>query len=68
MEGTAPEFVVEQLGRMAYADALEVQRARHAALVEGRAAGVPHQVLVVEHPAVITVTRRVGAAGHVLAD
>jgi len=28
MEGTAPEFVVEQLGRMAYADALEVQRAR----------------------------------------
>ncbi|NBX33414.1 MAG: lipoyl(octanoyl) transferase, partial [Planctomycetes bacterium] len=68
MEGTAPEFVVEQLGRMAYADALDVQRARHAALVEGRAVGVPHRVLVVEHPAVITVTRRVGAAGHVLAD
>jgi lipoyl(octanoyl) transferase len=61
-------FEVERLGRMAYADALEVQRARHQAVVDGRAAGVPHRVLLVEHPPVVTVTRRPGARDHVLAD
>lgn len=64
----APEFEIERLGRIGYAEALEVQRARHAEVLAGRAARVPHRVLLVEHPPTITVTRRPGAAGHVLAD
>lgn len=64
----APAFEIERLGRIGYAEALEVQRARHAEVLAGRAAGVPHRVLLVEHPPTITVTRRPGAAGHVLAD
>lgn len=63
-----PEFIVERLGRVPYADALELQRARHAEVLAGRADGAPHRILLVEHPAVITVTRRPGAGEHVLAD
>jgi lipoyl(octanoyl) transferase len=62
------EFVTERLGRMAYATALALQRERHEALVAGRAEGVPHRILLVEHPPVVTVTRRPDAASHVLAD
>ena len=63
-----PAFAVERLGRIGYAEALELQRERHAQVLAGRAAGVPHRILLVEHPPVITVTRRPGAAEHVLAD
>lgn len=63
-----PRFEIERLGRMPYADALELQRERHASVLAGRPAGGPHRLLLVEHPAVITVTRRPGADAHVLAD
>ena len=53
---------------MPYADALVLQRERHAAVLEGRGSGGPHRLLLVEHPPVITVTRRPGADAHVLAD
>ena len=53
---------------MPYADALVLQRERHAAVLEGRGSGGPHCLLLVEHPPVITVTRRPGADAHVLAD
>ena len=68
MDRSNQPFEVERLGRMAYTDALSLQRERHAALVEGRPQGVPHRVLLVEHPPVVTVTRRQGAREHVLAD
>ena len=61
-------FTVERLGLMPYVQALELQRERHAALVAARAEAPPHLILVVEHPPVVTVTRRPGAADHVLAD
>jgi len=64
----APEFIIERLGRVPYAEALELQRARHAEVLDGRGARAPHRILLVEHPAVVTVTRRPGAAEHVLAD
>ena len=63
-----PQFVTERLGRMRYLDALAVQRARHEALVAARAEAPPHRILLVEHPPVVTVTRRPDAAAHVLAD
>lgn len=62
------EFETERLGRMGYSAALALQRERHEALVAGRAEGVPHRILLVEHPPVVTVTRRPDAASHVLAD
>jgi lipoyl(octanoyl) transferase len=65
---TGHEFVTERLGRMPYAQALALQRERHEALVAGRATGVPHRILLVEHPPVVTVTRRPDAPSHVLAD
>ena len=52
---------------MAYGAALELQRAHHAEVLAGRAGGVAHRVLQVEHPPTITVTRRPDAASHVLA-
>ena len=61
--------VVHDLGRMAYAQALERQRAEHAALVERRDARPSMPLLLVEHdPPVITVSRRPGAERHVVAD
>jgi len=35
---------------MAYCAALELQRAHHAEVLAGRAQGVAHRVLLVEHP------------------
>lgn len=52
---------------MAYGAALELQRAHHGEVLAGRADGVAHRVLLVEHPPTITVTRRPDAASHVLA-
>jgi lipoyl(octanoyl) transferase len=60
---------VHDLGRMAYAEALERQRAEHAAVVDGRERGVPMRLLLVEHdPPVITVSRRPDAGRHVIAS
>ena len=59
---------VLDLGRIRYADALALQRGTHEALVAGRDSGSPMTVFLLEHdPPVVTVTRRVGAAEHVLA-
>lgn len=55
------------IGAMAYGPALELQRTHHAEVLAGRAQGVAHRVLLVEHPPTITVTRRPDAASHVLA-
>lgn len=59
----------EDLGRVSYQAGLELQRARHAALVAERASGGgPMSVFMLEHdPPVITITRRPGAAAHLLA-
>ena len=52
---------------MGYAQALERQRAEHAALVERRDARPSMPLLLVEHdPPVITVSRRPGAERHVI--
>jgi lipoyl(octanoyl) transferase len=63
---------VVDLGRIGYADALAIQRETHAELVAAREAGAaraPMTVYLLEHdPPVVTVTRRVGAAAHVLAS
>ncbi len=59
---------VLDLGRIGYADALALQRETHERLVAGREAHVPMTLFLLEHdPPVVTVTRRVGAAEHVLA-
>jgi len=63
---------VIDLGRIAYADALAIQRETHAELVAAREAGAANArmtVFLLEHdPPVVTVTKRVGAAEHVLAS
>jgi lipoyl(octanoyl) transferase len=62
---------VVDLGRIGYADALAIQRETHAALVAAResgAADAPMTVFLLEHEPVVTVTKRVGAAAHVLAS
>lgn len=55
---------------MGYQDALAVQRTRQDELIQAR--GNPQgdlgTIYLVEHPPIITVTRRKGAADHVLAD
>lgn len=52
------------LGRLAYAPALELQRQTHAAVVAGEA---PPTVLLVEHDPVITISRRKTASQHLIA-
>ena len=60
---------VHDLGRLSYGLALERQRAMHERVVGGRGSAEPMHLLLVEHdPPVITVSRRPGAASHVLAD
>ena len=56
----APERV--DLGRLPYAEALAAQRAAHAAV----AAGARGVVLLVEHPPVVTLSRRRGVRDHLL--
>ena len=58
----------QDLDRIGYAEALELQRAHHAVLVAGRKeGGVPMSVFLLEHdPPVITTTRRPGVAAHLL--
>ncbi|MBZ0173305.1 MAG: hypothetical protein K8E66_13050, partial [Phycisphaerales bacterium] len=57
------------LGRLAYAPALDAQRQHHAAVLAAREAGSPllGRILTVEHDAVITLTPRPGVAEHLLA-
>jgi lipoyl(octanoyl) transferase len=55
--------IVEDLGRMAYAEALAVQETR----VEAVAAGAEECLLLVEHPPVVTLGRH-GGAEHLLAS
>lgn len=54
---------------MSYADAYEIQNARHAEVLAGRdeAESPIGMVLLVEHDPVITVTKRPGVAEHVIA-
>lgn len=60
---------VLDLGKIGYADALALQRETHERLVAGREAREPMTIFLLEHdPPVVTVTRRVGAAEHVLAS
>ncbi|MFO0963520.1 MAG: lipoyl(octanoyl) transferase LipB [Phycisphaerales bacterium] len=62
-----PECVVEDLGRLAYAPALALQRARHADAVARRGDGPGCTLLLVEHdPPVVTLTRRAGVRDHLL--
>jgi lipoyl(octanoyl) transferase len=62
---------VRDLGRMNYSEALAVQRASHAEVVQARdeSGGDGHMVLLlVEHdPPVITISRRPGARKHLIA-
>lgn len=60
---------VLDLGRIRYAEALALQRDAHERLVTGRASSAPMTLFLLEHdPPVVTVTRRAGAADHVLAS
>ncbi len=58
------EWDVIDLGRLAYAPALAVQRRRNAALIAGEARPA---LLLVEHEPVITLTSRRGVRDHLLA-
>jgi lipoyl(octanoyl) transferase len=67
----AGDPVVIDLGRMEYAAAYERQNALIEDLIASRGGGLGSRigtVLLVEHPPVITVTRRPGAADHLLAS
>ena len=60
---------VIDLGAMAYADALQLQRETHERVVAARNSRAPMTVFVLEHvPAVITVSRRPSAPANVLAS
>jgi lipoyl(octanoyl) transferase len=63
------QLSVLDLGRIGYSDALALQRETHERLVADREARGRMTLLLLEHdPPVVTVTRRVGAADHVLAS
>ena len=66
-----PHLQVTDLGRMPYAEALELQRRLQSEVIASRGeegAGIGHLLLVEHDPAVITVSRRPGARSHLLAD
>jgi len=54
---------------MGYEAALDVQRERHARVLGSRESGTPElgRILLVEHPPVVTVTKRPEAAAHIVA-
>ncbi len=57
------------LGRLPYADTYQIQLDHHAQILADREtqAGPPGLILTVEHPPVITLSNRPGAADHILA-
>ncbi|MBX3323690.1 MAG: lipoyl(octanoyl) transferase LipB [Phycisphaeraceae bacterium] len=59
---------VIECGRVEYQRGLTLQRQHHAAVLAARASAAPEigRLLLVEHDPVVTVTRRPGAAEHVL--
>jgi lipoyl(octanoyl) transferase len=67
--GSGLDLVVRDLGRMAYAEALALQRSLQQQVISGRESGATRgHLLLVEHdPAVITVSRRRGAREHLIA-
>jgi len=63
-----PALLVTNLGRLAYDEALEIQRREHERILLGRdndASPVGH-LLVVEHPPVLTVSKRATARENIL--
>ncbi len=63
------ELVVRDLGRVGYAEAYAEQvRVLESVLAAREGAARIGELLFVEHDPVITVTKRAGASGHVLAD
>ena len=68
--GGPPWLDVRDLGRIGYAEALVIQKRLQAEVIDTRGGHAPAgYLLLLEHdPPVITVTRRPGAAEHVLAD
>ncbi len=67
---STPHFDIINLGALGYVQAYQIQRTHLDQVVESRdsSANTLGRVLLVEHPPVITVTRRPDAASHVLAD
>ncbi len=66
---SAAPFAVIRAGRTAYPDACELQQHHHAAVLASRETPSPPEpgrIILTEHEPVITVTRRPGAAAHVL--
>ncbi|MEY4535492.1 MAG: octanoyltransferase [Planctomycetota bacterium] len=63
------EPVIHDLGRIGYDEALAMQRSLHERVVAARDGGPaePMHLLLLEHDAVITVSRRPGAAANLLA-
>ena len=63
-----PPFSVTDLGRLGYAEAYDLQERLNAEVLARRKSGAEPagELLLVEHDPVITVSRRPGAAGHVL--
>lgn len=62
---TSTRLLVNDLGQMPYAAALQLQREIHQSVLQGQA---PPTLLLVEHEPVITISQRPGATGHLLAD
>lgn len=65
-----PVFEIRELGRLSYARAYEIQKAVHEQVKNARESANPIAgiILCVEHHPVITVSRRMGAEGHLLAS
>lgn len=71
MLSSAPTPQVIDLGRLPYADAYALQVAHNEEVLAARASGSPDpgRILLVEHdPPVITISRRPGAAAHLIAS
>ncbi|HVU65184.1 MAG TPA: hypothetical protein VHC70_14475, partial [Phycisphaerales bacterium] len=64
---TTPSVI--DLGRVSYSDAYQIQLAHHEEVLAARDSGTPERgrILLVEHDPVITISRRAGAAAHLLA-
>ncbi|MBO6513157.1 MAG: lipoyl(octanoyl) transferase LipB [Phycisphaerales bacterium] len=58
------------LGMVPYEEAYRIQTTHHEQVLESRTSGAPElgRILMVEHPPVITVTKRPDAASHVIAS